>query len=565
MLLVQRLWNRQQIADESGVALVLVVFVMLVGFIVTAIIATAIFFVINTNSGNKDKTQSFIAAESGRDQQRAQIVAANAASNCSGTTLSVSSAAGSQPQYTTVAKTSSSTTAPTSFSDGSLSSACPSPTTHFVAIQSTGTGPNGATSTIFSIYNWQVVSHSSSSGFMAGTNGSFHGVGGGSSSSTIVGDLVVRTNDYTCSGAEVVEGDLWVLGGADGSTGGNVILTGGCDITGSVYANGTVSTNGGNPSQAIVVGKSILAGGGVSMSSNGVTVGGGCTAADGATCGRLASGGAVSLTNTGSSSGVIKGTVTGTTTPTIQSNWKHPDGTAIVGTAAPAPTFPVPLNSSQNGGSTAGTVWAMTNWIELTASTSWGAGVTVLTCPNPNTALSSATGPVILDYSGTGCSATSGQTTTITLSGGNVPKDAVFLVAPGKTMKVQITGTLTGPSSPTTQLYFVHESLGTGNISSDCGRPTGDSFTVSGSSIAPRIMVYTACGLNGTWTGNLVGQLYVGGDVSYNGNFTCQPMQWTPTPSPMPDMACSILGSGGAAGGTTYDQSLGNLASQVEQ
>jgi len=577
MLLIHDLsarWRRSR-AEDEGVALVLVVFVMLIGLIATATIAAAIFFVINGNVGNRRSTQSFIAAESGRDSVVAALTAANAANSCSASTMSANSMSqASGPYFDTAAQAvqvAAGGSAPTSWNNA-VSPACPTKDTSYVVIRSTGYGTSsvaGEKTTILSVYQWQVTPHTSQSGTMAGTNGSFHGVGGGSSSNTLTGDLVVRTSDYTCSGSSVIDGDLWVLGGSDGTNGGNVTLTGGCHITGNIFANGSIGTNGANPSSPIIVGKSLLAGGAITMSSNGMTIGGACAAADGSSCGQVASGGAVQLSKTGSA-GTIKGAVTGRTAPVIDPlGWTHPDGSALVGAVGPAPTFTPPLNSAQNGGSTAGTVYAMTTWIEFGAGTAWQgtpATATTSVCPaDPNAVLAAATGPVILDYSRSGCSATSGNTTTIALAAGSVPQDAVFLVAPGKSMKVQINGSLTGPSSPTSQIFFVHQSLNTGNVATDCGRPSGDSFTSGSVTIAPRIMVYTPCGMNGTWTGTLTGQFYVGGSMTYNGNFTCLPMSWIPTPSPMPNMDCKILGSGGAAGSTTYTLSLGNLISQAEQ
>lgn len=577
MLLIHELserWRKSQQNDE-GVALVLVVFVMLIGLIATATIAAAIFFVTNGNITNRSNTQAFVAAESGRDTVVAALVTANAAGTCSAATMSATTVGQANGPYFSAKAQSITGSAPSTWNSG-VAPACPTQNTNYVVIQSTGYGTSdtsGPKTTTLSVYQWQVVSHTSQSGTMAGTNGSFHGVGGGSSSNTLKGDLVVRTNNYTCSGSSIIDGDLWVLGGSDGTNGGNVTITGGCDITGNIFANGSVTSNGGNSANPIKVGKSIIAGGLVSMDSNGVKVGGTCVPADGAACGQIASGGTVTLSGTGSNVGTVLTTVTGRpTAPVISaSNWKHPDGTALAGSVGATPTFSPPLNSSQNGGSTAGTVYAMTNWIEFGAGTAWQgtpAVATKLTCPaNPDTALSAATGPVILDYTGSGCAATSGNTTTITLAGGNVPQDAVFLVAPGKTMKIQINGSVTGPSSPTSQIFFVHQGLNTGNVATDCGLHgggAGDSFTTGSVAIAPRIMVYTPCGLNGTWTGTLTGQFYVGGSMTYNGNFTCTPMAWTPTPSPLPNMDCKILGSGGAAGGTTYTLSLGDLISQAE-
>jgi hypothetical protein len=564
--------DRAHDEDDAGAALVIVVLLMLLGFVVASSIAAAVFLTTSSNITNRKMTQAFVAAESGRDAVVAALIAANTANNCTAGTMSASTVGQASGPYFSAKAQSIDGSEPSDWNPG-IAPACPTKDTKFIVVQSTGYGTSstaGEKTTTLSVYPWQVTPHTSQSGTMAGTNGSFHGVGGGASSNTLQGDLVVRTSDYTCSGSSVIDGDLWVLGGSDGTNGGNVVLTGGCHITGNVFANGSVSTNGANPSSPIVIGKSIMAGGAVAMSSNGEAIGGACTASDGASCGQVASGGSVTLTKTGSA-GTIKGSVTGKTMPVIDPlGWTHPDGSAIVGATGPTPTFVPPLNSSRVSASNPGpTVYDMTTWIEFGTGTAWqGTPAVAATsvCPsNPNAVLSAATKPMILDYTGSGCAATSGNTTTITLTGGNVPQDAVFLVAPGKTMKVQINGNITGPSSPTSQIFFVHQSLNTGSVTTDCGRPSGDSFTTGSVTVAPRIMVYTPCGLNGTWTGTLTGQFYVGGSMTYNGNFTCMPMAWNPTPSPLPNMACKILGSGGAAGNTTYTMSLGNMITQTEQ
>ena len=174
---------------------------MLVGFVIAATVATSVMFTIGANQVNKSRTQAFIAAESGRDQLRSQIATANAAGNCTSATLSTTL---SSPQVTATAKTTANDTV-SGFSDPSLASACPNPLTHRVVIQSTGTGPDGSTSTILSVYNWQVVSQNSPGGTMGGYTGVFHGVGGGSSGS-YTGDLVVRSGIFTCSSTNSVEG-----------------------------------------------------------------------------------------------------------------------------------------------------------------------------------------------------------------------------------------------------------------------------------------------------------------------------------------------------------------------
>ena len=216
-------------------------------------------------------------------------------------------------------------------------------------------------------------------------------------------------------------------------------MSGGCTITGSIYTFGTVGTSGGNATNPIVVGKSIVARGGVSMDSNGVTIGSLCVPADGASCGQIASGGAVNLKHGWHRDNRRDGD--GFNNPSISSNWKRPDLT----------------DCGRGGGRTRTDVHAspelLAEWWGRGRHGLWDddvgrarrshdLGLAVHETDMPSRrfgALSGATTPLILDYSGTGCSATQVRRPTITLSGGNVPHDAVFLVAPGKTMKVEIT------------------------------------------------------------------------------------------------------------------------------
>src|SRR5205085_6598294 len=92
MLVINRLLAREQPRrDDSGAILVTVVVVMFVGFIVAAAIAASVIGTIGANDTNKDRTQAFIAAESGRD-----VGVAKVAGGCSATTLT-----GTNPTYTT--------------------------------------------------------------------------------------------------------------------------------------------------------------------------------------------------------------------------------------------------------------------------------------------------------------------------------------------------------------------------------------------------------------------------------------------------------------------------------
>jgi hypothetical protein len=561
VLVISRLIRRARAhaEDDKGVALVAVVVVMLVGFIIASTIAASVLFTMQANSNNRSTTQSFIAAESGRDAAVASLTRAitpAGAFTCPGTTGS-----GTSPIYAYQIAATSSSTRPSAYTDAGVTPGCPGASSAFVVIRSTGTGPNGSTSTIDSVYSWLHVSHVAAGGTMAYFDGSFHTVGSGSAYN---GDLVVRSGNFNCSNADTVNGDLWVVGGADGTVGGNVTLSSGCVVTGSIYAAGTVSSS----SQPVTIGGDIVAKGGITLDGNQMTIGG-----------NVQSGGTVALKSTGPTVGVIGTSGVPTTgnviasaqiivPPSTPATLPVP-GWNIMGTlqtGAATPTFTPPLNSSQNGGSTSGTVYGMTNWIEIGATTTWGGNPTVIPCPsNPTAALSAATGSVILDYTGATCNQTNGKTN-VTLTAGNVPHDAAILVRPGYQMNITINGALTGPSSPASQLFLVHQDANIADTAPTCGNGNqSDTLTITSgaTTIAPHIMVYSPCGLAGTFGQSFSGQPYVAGTVTFSGTFTCTPMSWTP--APLPNMACRIRGTGGAGGGTTDVYSLGGLAFQLEQ
>ena len=70
MLVIERLRKRVRrcAQDDSGAVLVTIVVIMFVGFIIAATIAASVMFTIGANHDNKDNTDAFIAAESGRDE-----------------------------------------------------------------------------------------------------------------------------------------------------------------------------------------------------------------------------------------------------------------------------------------------------------------------------------------------------------------------------------------------------------------------------------------------------------------------------------------------------------------
>ena len=86
---------------------------------------------------------------------------------------------------------------------------------------------------------------------------------------------------------------------------------------------GTVTSS----SSGIKVGGDIIAGGNIEMKSDSVTIGG-----------KIHSGAEVKLTNTGSATASVGGTVTAAAAvPTIGTQWKKADGTALTGVKGAAP------------------------------------------------------------------------------------------------------------------------------------------------------------------------------------------------------------------------------------
>src|SRR5438045_1472517 len=142
---ILRLPRRAQ--NDDGAVLVTVIVVMFVGFLIAGMIAASVIFTLGANAGNKSSTQAFIAAESGRD-----VVVSQIASGCAAT--SALHAQGTTPIFTSDAKVTTSTTRPTSFTDAGLTATCPTGGSHFVVIRSTGTGTDGSTTTIDSVYPW---------------------------------------------------------------------------------------------------------------------------------------------------------------------------------------------------------------------------------------------------------------------------------------------------------------------------------------------------------------------------------------------------------------------------
>ncbi|MEN8603077.1 hypothetical protein [Microbacterium rhizosphaerae] len=509
-----------------------VVVVMLLGFIIASTIAATVLFTIQANSTNRSTTQAFIAAESGRDQVVSQIV--NACSGMSATSTS--------PQFTSQAYT---TTGSQPSSPTGLTKTCPTKDTTYVLIQSTGTGPDGSTSTINSVYRWSATYTNVPGGVVTYFSGSVsQGV------AHYTGDLVLRNGDWSCLQNGILDGDLYVLTGT-------VSFSNNCTINGDVWSNGYVSSN----SLAWKVNANVPNGSTGSITTNGYvdfTADGSPTIA-----GNISAGGTVTLKAGGGGAGKVGGTVTSKTTASVASAWTTGAVTQNTGTD---PTFVPTLD------------WllAATRWIDLNNTSGWGT-ITNGDCSalkNAGTAtayvqplITSGTTPLVLDF--TSCT----KATNLNLSTASpITRDVAIITGPNNTMTINVSG-LT--SSTVHQLMFIHSDGNLDDRDADgapqptCGSTgtmnAADGFGTAGT-ISPNlhIMIYSPCGLNGTVTASFSGQLYTNDTTNFHSGsaYTCQTMSW---PSALPSLGCKIKGPGGIGNDTTVTQKLGSLIVQTEQ
>jgi len=489
MLVIRRALalRRRPEPDDRGAVLVTVLIVMLVGFIVVASIAASVVFTIGANQGNKGRTAAFVAAESGRDAAVAAV--AQGACAISGT--------GADPAYSFRLK-STSGSQPESFDDPALVSACPTIDSRFVAIESTGTGPDGATAVVTTVYTWQVFYPGQPGGTMAYFDGAFT-----ATQSQYKGDLVMRTGSYECNAQSTITGDLWL-------TNGDFTVSAKCVIDGSVYVRG--NANLGNGADVSITGD-VVAGGSISMTSNKAIVGGSLTANGGIT---TTAGKASGDATAGGTAAITPGTVAGTVTSNA--------GTPAV--------FNPTLEK----------VFDMTRWLDVPVDrATWGSDVLWVdgpcngadVMPRLNQLIPPPDVRVGIDY--TACTGP----VTIKLSGGQVKHDVLFLVPPTSTMSIVISGSLTSVLVPQPQLFFIHGDAVLGNDAPDCitGSST-DSLSLP-SITQVRMMLYSPCGLGSVSHINFNGQFY----SNYDGNekwvhpdFTCQNMAW----EPILGLGCSV-------------------------
>lgn len=531
-------------SDDSGAVLVTVVIVMLVGFVIATLIAASVLFTIQANSGNKRTTQAFIAAESGRDAAFGKLKALAATGTCAVATdlRDTASLAGTPAyEYTILTSSSESQTPPVV---GGLTATCPTKDTKWVFVRARGLGPGDDPSdpesgtTVEAYYPWTVTANTSTGGTVAYFDGQFK-----ATKSAYEGDLVIRTGNYECNSDSHIVGSLWVLGGSTGATLGNLELSTGCTITGSVYVAGLVKMKGGQGQGGITIGGDIVANGDITLDSNALTLGG-----------SIHSGHNVVLKQTGEAKNILAvGTID-------QGGWTVAAG-GVVDDNAAAPVYDPPLHG-------AGSVYELTNWIDL--GTNWSGDTEVKDmCAAANA--SKQTNPyeyfddypskrLVLDY--TRCDVA------VTVGAASLANDVVLLFAPNKKMSVTLGGSLTTTGDG--ELWLVHADNVPNNRIPNCGNldhkgdPIPDSFEVSQNvTIAVRTLIYSPCGVKGNQKSDFNGQIYTNNDNrTVQANFNCRAMSWPPQ---LPNLSCTIKGDGGALPTTTYSLTVGDLDYQAER
>jgi Tfp pilus assembly protein PilX len=516
---------------DEGSALITVVIVMLVGFLIAASVAASVVFTIGANSGNKDRTQSFVSAESGRDVAVASLKSAISSTglNCAAVPLADSSTAGTTPIYSYAIRSSTLPDQPTGWDATGVTDACPTSSTKWVVIRSQGTGTNSATTTIDAVYPWYHGPATQPAGTLAFFDGQFT-----ATKSTYQGDLVIRTGNYECNNATGVsiQGDLWVLNG-------DLVITKDCVVTGNVYVSGTVDIK----NFKLAVGGDLMSlGGSIKLTAGDVTI--------------LGDVYALGIIDTKTGSGVVNGSFKTAATMANHdaASWKRTDGSVVpVLQNQPAPTVSPTLSQ----------VYDATNWIELTSTTPWNTTAQVYTGLCTATQLQSALAAMgtraFIDM--TGCP----KSNAIDVEPGNfaLARDAIIYIPADKGMNLILDGTITKASGVTDpQLMIVHADANGTDSKPTCS--TGaDSFT-AGSSIGVRTMVYSACGISNSMSLTMTGQLYMGNNGIHlnGGTFTCTPMEWTPT---IGKLSCGVKGTGGIFDPSNTVTRLDSRAFQTER
>ncbi|WP_457101725.1 hypothetical protein [Microbacterium sp. P5_E9] len=493
-MLVNRLWRLRHRNDE-GAALVAVVVTMLVGFIAVTTIAASVVFTISANSGNKNRTQAFIAAESGRDAALANVMKVPCA-------LGASNAVATNPPVYAAAAT-------TGPNEGSLAAACPSLTSpSVIRIVSTGKGPDGTATELTSLFQRTVTYVGQPGGTMAFFSGQFK-----ATQSSYIGDLVIRDGKYTCNSTTVIDGDLWVPRGG-------IELSADCTINGDIFAEGDVDIK----SAKVTITGTISTRGSITVDSQNAEI--------------------IKDLKSSKDITVSKGVVGGKGFAHLTAS---DPGNRVVG-GVQSNVNPDPAVSQAD----LDAVYVMTTWVDLPQEPAfWGSDVWWETGPcngadvtgKVTAGLPTGYSRVGIDYRG--CTGD----VTIRLVGGatQFTHDAVFLVAPGSKMTVT-TGNINS-TGPVPQLFFVQGDSILGNSVPNCGAGMASGDLSLGSTLNANLMFYTPCGFKNTNQVAFDGQFYSNTDGSAHWvqpEFNCQPMEWLP----MLDLSCEIT-IGTTSGGTS--------------
>ncbi|MDL9981375.1 hypothetical protein [Microbacterium candidum] len=525
---------------ESGVALVMVVVVMLVGFVIASLIGASLLFTLKANQTNKSQTEAFVAAESGRDAMLAAVMA-------NGCTKSISDS--STPVYKNVSALFGSDAA--HLTDNCLSSSA----TATIQITSTGVGPGGDQTTVVSQYQRLVTTDQQPGGSLAYFSGTFK-----LTQSTYKGDVVIRDGNYTCTSQSTITGDLWVpRGGVD--------ISAKCNVNGNIYARDAIRITG----SQTVIGTQTDATTGTLACQN-------CTAFGGPS--GPPSGISVDASNSVVWKDVLSSTNIDLKNTTIHGNVSAGGVVTTQNSTSPTPTQNVTPSPSANAfNPSLDDVYAMTNWLDIGFDKSqWGTNVQWKTIAAGNCSYNVSSdlqtpptgGNTRFGFDYSNCP----TNVTITMGGGVVTASAVFLVPASAIMNVNVTGNVSS-GSPVPQLFFIHADANPTLAGPNCGpSPTQpvDTYNQSNNlTVAPYLMFYTPCGLGNNLNQNQVmfsGQFYAAdNETSPNHwvqpNFTCQPMAWTP----LINLGCYIKdavlnGNNGTIQTTVHPPSL---SSQMEQ
>jgi type II secretory pathway pseudopilin PulG len=530
--------------DDSGAVLVTVVVVMLVAFVAATMIAASVLTTFQANADNKQRTQAFIAAESGRD---AAVLALS--DGCAPADLAGS---GTGPTYSYAVRTTTGGQ-PTDY-DALATAACPTIDTSYIVIRSTGTGPNSTTATIDSVYRWSSTYSDVPGGVVTYFSGSVsQGV------SHYTGDLVLRNGNWSCTEGGLLEGDLYVLNGT-------VTLSNNCTIQGDIYAKKEVRSTSQNwhvesrtSASGYVSPGNIVTDAYVSFTSN----------ANPSVAGSIHARGEVTLSAGGGGLGTVGGTVTSMESADRIDEAAWATGAVTLGSADPPPFVP-----------TLAWLEDATKWLDLDRNSGWTAGgATKISVPTTGcnsilntdaaasawvkTQIAAASGPIVLDF--TTCS----KNVSMTLSAITLGHDAVLLFPADKSMSVSLGSGMSADSRQ--QLFFVHEDNNPDDVDAagdpkpSCGIGGQDAFgTTAAVDSDIDVMVYSPCGLNGTVTASFEGQLYTDDTTNFHSgsNYTCQPMSW---PTALANLGCAIKGAGGVIDMTTIVQKLGERVYQTER